>query len=127
MQATLPSPLRSRASSGSRSPLSLDLSSLPPLIEPSPPSNTLIITINMPKVHTWAPLKSFRRLVVSFFDVESAVQVRQALDGSQLMGFRIRVYFGVNTPMNPSDQHLALPSQTDYSSFRHRHRNHGLE
>ncbi|KAH8628152.1 hypothetical protein IG631_17921 [Alternaria alternata] len=25
------------------------------------------------------------------------------------MGYRIRVYFGVNTPMNPSDQHLALP------------------
>jgi hypothetical protein len=60
-------------------------------------------------VHTWAPLKSFRRIVVSFFDIESAIQVRQALDGEQLMGYRIRVYFGVNTPMNPSDQHLALP------------------
>jgi hypothetical protein len=122
------------------------LSDLPPLVEPSPPSNTLIITVgithssNSParsnrtqnllapeifqlstltqiretidqhaKVHTWAPLKSFRRIVVSFFDIESAIQVRQALDGEQLMGYRIRVYFGVNTPMNPSDQHLALP------------------
>jgi hypothetical protein len=25
------------------------------------------------------------------------------------MGYRIRVYFGLNTPLNPSDQHLALP------------------
>ena len=25
------------------------------------------------------------------------------------MGYRIRVYFGINTPMNPSDQHLPLP------------------
>lgn len=25
------------------------------------------------------------------------------------MGYRVRVYFGVNTPMNPSDQHLPLP------------------
>ncbi|EUC42497.1 hypothetical protein COCMIDRAFT_103331 [Bipolaris oryzae ATCC 44560] len=129
MQATIPSPQRSRASSRSKSPLSIDLSDLPPLVEPSPPSNTLIITnllapeifqlstlteiretINQhAKVHTWAPLKSFRRIVVSFFDTDSAIQVRQALDGEQLMGFRIRVYFGVNTPMNPSDQHLALP------------------
>ena len=61
------------------------------------------------KVHTWAPLKSFRRIVVSFFDVDSAIQIRQSLDGEQLMGCRIRVYFGLNTPLNPSDQHLALP------------------
>jgi hypothetical protein len=45
MQATIPSPQRSRASSGTKSPLSLDLSNLPPLVEPSPPSNTLIITV----------------------------------------------------------------------------------
>lgn len=129
MQATLPSPQRSRASSGTKSPLSLDLSDLPPLVEPSPPSNTLIITNLLApeifqfdtlteiretidqhaKVHTWAPLKSFRRIVVSFFDIESAIQIRQTLDGEQLMGYRIRVYFGLNTPLNPSDQHLALP------------------
>jgi len=67
-------------------------------------------------VHTWAPLKSFRRIVVSFFDVESAIAVRQALDGEQLMGYRIRVYFGMNTPLNPTDQHLALP-QSDRLFF----------
>ncbi|KAF2829797.1 Calcipressin-domain-containing protein [Ophiobolus disseminans] len=129
MQATIPSPQRSRASSGNKSPLSLDLSDLPPLVEPSPPSNTLIITnllapeifhittltelretINVhAKIHTWAPLKSFRRIVVSFFDVESAIQIRQTLDGGQIMGYRVRVYFGMNTPLNPSDQHLPLP------------------
>jgi hypothetical protein len=145
MQAQIPSPQRSRASSGSKSPLSLDLSDLPSLVEPSPPSNTLIITVcSLPsslatlltkfqnlldldifhittltelretidqhaKIHTWAPLKSFRRIVVSFFDAESAIQIRQTLDGSQIMGYRVRVYFGMNTPLNPSDQHLALP------------------
>lgn len=46
MQVTIPSPSRSRASSRSKSPLSLDLSDLPPLVEPSPPSNTLIITVS---------------------------------------------------------------------------------
>jgi hypothetical protein len=129
MQATIPSPQRSRASSRSKSPLSIDLSDLPPLVEPSPPSNTLIITnllapeLFQPstlteirqtidpfaKIHTWAPLKSFKRIVVSFFDVESAIQIRQTLDGETIMGYRVRVYFGMNTPLNPSDQHLPLP------------------
>lgn len=129
MQPATPSPQRSRASSGNKSPLSIDLSDLPPLVEPSPPSNTLIITNLLApelfnfttltelretidqhaKIHTWAPLKSFRRIVVSFFDVESAIQIRQHLDGESIMGYRVRVYFGMNTPLNPSDQHLPLP------------------
>ncbi|KAF2866113.1 Calcipressin-domain-containing protein [Massariosphaeria phaeospora] len=129
MAATIPTPQRSRSSSGTKSPLSLDLSDLPPLIQPSPPSNTLIITnlvapeIFQPSklvqiretinqhgaIHTWAPLKSFRRVVVSFFDVDSAISIRQKLDGEQLMNCRIRVYFGMSTPLNPSDQHLPLP------------------
>ncbi|KAF2749019.1 Calcipressin [Sporormia fimetaria CBS 119925] len=123
------SPSRSRASSRSKSPLSLDLSDLPPLVEPSPPSNTLIITnLQEPEIfhpenliqmrelinqyaaiHTWAPLKSFRRIVVSFFDIDSAINIRQKLDGETIMGCRTRVYFGLNTPLNPSDQHLPLP------------------
>ncbi|KAF2636464.1 Calcipressin-domain-containing protein [Massarina eburnea CBS 473.64] len=129
MTDSIPSPQHSRASSRSKSPLSLDLSDLPPLVQPSPPSNTLIITnllepeifqpsnlvqiretINLHgTVHTWAPLKSFRRIVVSFFDVDSAVTIRQKVDGEQIMGCRVRVYFGLNTPLNPTDQHLALP------------------
>ncbi|KAF9737884.1 hypothetical protein PMIN06_004276 [Paraphaeosphaeria minitans] len=129
MTTTIPSPQRSRASSRSKSPLSLDLSDLPPLVEPSPPSNTLIITnlvepeifhpsnlVQIRKtintyapIHTWAPLKSLKRVVVSFFDADSAITIRQKVDGEQIMGCRVRVYFGVNTPLNPSDQHLPLP------------------
>lgn len=61
------------------------------------------------KVHTWAPLKSFKRIVVSFFSESDAITIRKTLDGEAIMGYRIRVYFGINTPMNPSDQHLPLP------------------
>lgn len=32
------------------------------------------------------------------------------------MGYRVRVYFGMNTPLNPTDQHLALP-QSDRLFF----------
>lgn len=60
-------------------------------------------------MHTWAPLKSFKRIVVSFFSDKDAITIRQTLDGETIMGYRIRVYFGINTPMNPSDQHLPLP------------------
>ena len=60
-------------------------------------------------IHTWAPLKSFRRIVTSFFDADSAIRIRQKLDGETIMGCRIRVYFGRDTPLNPSDQHLPLP------------------
>jgi len=129
MADPLSTPARSRASTGTRSPLSLDLSDLPPLVQPSPPSNTLIITnldeleifnpsnlvqmrelINQrAPIHTWAPLKSFRRIIVSFFDTESAIAIRQSLDGEQVMGCRIRVYFGMDTPLNVGDQHLPLP------------------
>ncbi|KAF2689432.1 calcineurin binding protein-like protein [Lentithecium fluviatile CBS 122367] len=129
MATDIPSPQHSRTSSRTKSPLSLDLSDLPPLSQPSPPSNTLIITnlvepeIFKPSnlvqiretinrhgaIHTWAPLKSFRRIVVSFFDVDSAIAIRQKVDGEQIMGCRVRVYFGLNTPLNPSDQHLPLP------------------
>ncbi|KAL1382087.1 BcRCN1, regulator of calcineurin [Phyllosticta capitalensis] len=132
------SPPRSRASSTSsltspknrRTPkLSIDLSDLPPLITPSPPSNTLLITnLQEPSifhpsnlvtirelinsyapVHTWAPLRSFRRIVVSFFDASAAITIKQKLDGETIMGDRIRVYFGTHTPLNPTDQHLPLP------------------
>lgn len=67
-------------------------------------------------IHTWAPLKSFRRIVTSFFDVDSAIKIRQTLDGEVIMGCRTRVYFGINTPMNPTDQHLPLP-QSDKLFF----------
>jgi len=109
--------------------MSLDLSNIPPLTQPTPPSNTLIITnlcdplvfradnlqemrslINSTApIHSWAPLKSFKRIIVSFFDLDSAIQIRQILDGEEIMGERVRVYFGHQTNIEPKDEHLNLP------------------
>jgi hypothetical protein len=57
----------------------------------------------------WAPLKSFRRIIVSFLDEESAIRIRQILDGEEIMGEVVRVYFGQHTPIKPKDEHLNLP------------------
>lgn len=124
------SPSAPSFSTRNRSNLSLDLASLPPLELPTPPSNTLLFTnLHDPDVftpdglaairgliafeapiHAFAPLKSFRRIVVSFFDEQAALRVRQAYDGTTLLGHqRVRVYFGQPTPVQPRDEHLALP------------------
>ncbi|KAI1376074.1 Calcipressin-domain-containing protein [Hypoxylon crocopeplum] len=115
---------------GSSRSLSLDLSSLPPLTQPTPPTNTLLITnlndtqIFRPDnlqtlreliqttapVYTWSPLKSFRRIVVSFFDEQAAIKVRAVWDGEAVMGERCRVYFGQPTPLDLHiSDHLKLP------------------
>ncbi|KAF4624133.1 hypothetical protein G7Y89_g14041 [Cudoniella acicularis] len=116
-------------SRASRSNMSIDLSSIPPLVQPTPPSNTLIITnlqdvevfrpdnlqiikdlINASApIHSWAPLKSFRRIIVSFFEEDSAIRIRQILDGEAIMGERVKVYFGHPTSVEPKDEHLNLP------------------
>lgn len=112
-----------------QSNLSIDLSDLPALSEPAPPTNTLIITnlqsleiftaanlenivqaINQhAQIHTFSPLKSFRRIIVSFYSIDDAVRIRQNLDGEQVLGNRVRVYFGVETKIDPGDQHLQAP------------------
>ncbi|KAI9049858.1 hypothetical protein LZ554_006008 [Drepanopeziza brunnea f. sp. 'monogermtubi'] len=109
--------------------MSIDLSCVPPLQMPTPPSNTLLITnLQDPSVfrpdnlqtirdlinssapiHSWAPIKSFRRIIVSFFDEEAAIRIRSLLDGEVVMGERIRVFFGQPTPIEPKDEHLELP------------------
>ncbi|KAI0900954.1 Calcipressin-domain-containing protein [Annulohypoxylon nitens] len=115
---------------GSSRSLSLDFSSLPPLTQPTPPTNTLLITnlndteIFRPDnlqtlreliqatapVYTWSPLKSFRRIVVSFFDEQSAIRVRGVWDGEAIMGERCKVYFGQPTPLDlHENEHLKLP------------------
>ncbi|EWC47564.1 hypothetical protein DRE_03184 [Drechslerella stenobrocha 248] len=122
----------SKASSkrSSRSNLSLDLSSIPPLMTPSPPTNTLLITnlkdadifqadhlqglrdiiANSATLASWSPLKSFARIVCSFYSEEDAIKVRGELDGENLMGHRMRIYFGTHTPVTPpTDQHLQAP------------------
>lgn len=122
-------PNSSRPSSRSATPLSLDLSSIPPLQQPTPPSNTLIITnlndldifrpdnlqtikdlINTSApIHSWAPLKSFRRIIVSFYTDNAAISIRHILDGEAIMGERVKVYFGQPTPIETKDEHLTLP------------------
>lgn len=125
----------SRSSTGStassrKSTLSLDLSNLPPLTKPTPPTNTLIITQLQSKdifapdnleqirnlisqkarIHAFSPLKSLSRIIVSFYSEEDAIAVRQDWDGEAIMGERCRVYFGQPTPLtNQQERHLALP------------------
>jgi hypothetical protein len=109
--------------------MSIDLSSIPPLQMPTPPSNTLLITnLQDPEIfradnlqtikdlinssapiHSFAPLRSFRRIIVSFFDEDSAIRIRTILDGEAIMGERVKVYFGHKTQIEPKDEHLNLP------------------
>ena len=122
-------PTSSVGSRKSPSPLHMDLSDLPPLVTPSPPTNTLLLTnLQNPQIfaapnlqtirqeinksaliHTFSPLKSFRRIIVSFHTIDDAILVRKLLDYSPIMGERVRVYYGEPTPINPVDQHLAAP------------------
>ncbi|RDL40326.1 uncharacterized protein BP5553_00305 [Venustampulla echinocandica] len=128
-QGSSPSSSRSGSRSRPKSPLSIDLSCIPPLVQPTPPSNTLIITnlqdpavfhpenIQILKdlingaapIHSWAPLRSFSRIIVSFFEEQSAIRVRQILDGETILGQRVKIYFGHQTPIEPKDEHLHLP------------------
>jgi hypothetical protein len=109
--------------------LSIDLSDLPQLSKPTPPSNTLLVTnLDAPEIftpanldsiraainqhaaiHTFSPLKSFRRIIVSFYTIEDAVNIRQVLDGETVLGNRVRVYFGQETKIQVEDQHLQAP------------------
>lgn len=124
-----PRPSRSSSSASRKSNLTLDLSNLPPLVQPTPPSNTLLFTglnnldifrpdnlerirdliTKTAPIHAFAPLKSFRRIVISFFDVDSAIAVRRIWDGEAIIGHRCRVYFGQQTNVEARDEHLALP------------------
>ncbi|EXJ90839.1 hypothetical protein A1O1_03944 [Capronia coronata CBS 617.96] len=114
----------------SRSPLSLDLSSLPPLSQPAPPSNTLLITrLDDPKIfhpaslatikehindiaslNSFSPLKSMHRIICSFYDVDSAINVRQVFDGAAIMGNSVaKCYFGEPTPIGDEKKYLERP------------------
>ncbi|KAL9104184.1 MAG: hypothetical protein Q9163_000836 [Psora crenata] len=93
---------RAPGEEGTDTPLSLDLSSLPPLVAPSPPSNTLLITnLNNPEtfhpqtlekikellntptpLNSFAPLRSLHRIIISYPTVEAAIATRQLLDGT---------------------------------------------
>lgn len=80
MQVNPPSPLRSRASSGSKSPLSLDLSDLPPLVQPSPPSNTLIITVSSIPAFYLPSNTPQNLLAPEIFHPATLTELRQTID-----------------------------------------------
>ncbi|KAJ6010843.1 hypothetical protein N7451_002255 [Penicillium sp. IBT 35674x] len=105
--------------SRSRPSLSIDLDSLPALSQPSPPSNTLLITdlndliIFQPSslddirnkitavvpLYSFSPLPSFRRIVCSFYSDKDAITVRKMLEGNLLRHTTPRIYFGEPTPI----------------------------
>ena len=116
-----------RSTSPRKAGLKLDLSSLPPSCQPSPPSNTLLITdfhdltlFQPPAIdilrdqisataplNSFSPLPSFRRIVCSFTTIDDAIKVRQLLDGEAPLGnkkVRARVYFGEPTPVETAEE-----------------------
>ncbi|OJJ80601.1 putative calcineurin binding protein [Aspergillus glaucus CBS 516.65] len=113
---------RSRSSSTSSRPaLSLDLSNLPPLTTPTPPTNTLLITnlldltlfqpplinkiretiTSVAPLNSFSPLPSLRRIICSFHATDDAVTIRKMLDGDNLgsQTARAKIYFGEPTPI----------------------------
>ncbi|KAF7172862.1 hypothetical protein CNMCM5623_004972 [Aspergillus felis] len=111
----------SHSSTSPRPPLSLDLSNLPPLSQPTPPSNTLLITDlhdlylfqppslasirsqieSIAPLNSFSPLPSMRRIVCSFHSEDDALRVRKLLDGQALLNRNVRtkIYFGEPTPL----------------------------
>ncbi|KAI9368449.1 Calcipressin-domain-containing protein [Aspergillus egyptiacus] len=112
--------------SSSKPSLSLDLSRLPPLPQPAPPTNTLLITDlndlylfqpsslasiraqleSIAPLNSFSPLPSFRRIVCSFHNEADAIRARQLLDGTALLNrpVRTKIYFGEPTPLLNSDE-----------------------
>lgn len=114
--------------------MSIDLSDLPPLSQPTPPSNTLLITnLQAPEIftatnldgiqraisdhaplHTFSPLKSMRRIIATFFTADDAIAIRKVLDGETVLGSRVRVYFGQTTKiaLDDEERHLKAPKSS---------------
>ena len=116
----------------SRSPLSIDLNNIPALQQPSPPSNTLLITqltdplifhpaslatirqhvvdLSQNTLFSFSPLKSLRRIIVTFYSTEAAIAVRQELDGKAFLhDVRARCYFGHETRIDEETKYLQKP------------------
>ncbi|KAF9883581.1 hypothetical protein FE257_003180 [Aspergillus nanangensis] len=94
---------------------------LPALTNPTPPTNTLLITElhdpllfqtsslaiirnhleSIAPLNSFSPLPSFRRIVCSFHNEADAIQVRKLLDAEALCSttIRPRTYFGEPTPV----------------------------
>ncbi|KAJ5776174.1 uncharacterized protein N7511_001185 [Penicillium nucicola] len=121
MASTMASTFSTRSSHSSRPSLSLDVANLPPLSQPTPPSNTLLITdlhdlllfqppsleeiraliTSVAPLNSFSPLPSMRRIVCSFHNTEDATKIRKMLDGHRLLerNVRPRIYFGEPTAL----------------------------
>ncbi|KAL1989735.1 hypothetical protein VTN49DRAFT_6932 [Thermomyces lanuginosus] len=123
---TSSSSIASRGSSHtSRPSLTIDISNLPPLSQPSPPSNTLLLTdlrdrelfsqeslaairaqiTAIAPLNSFSPLPSLQRIVCSFTSTDDAVRVRRHLEAELLLSrVRTRIYFGEHTPIADSEE-----------------------
>ncbi|KAK0934970.1 hypothetical protein LTR29_013467 [Friedmanniomyces endolithicus] len=117
--------------------MSIDLSDLPPLSQPTPPSNCLLIThLDDPEIfagaslesirtaindhallHTFSPLKSMRRIICTFFTTEDAISIRKVLDGETVLGSRVRVYFGSPVKIDVSEEERWLRAPKSSKMF----------
>ncbi|CAG8034372.1 unnamed protein product [Penicillium nalgiovense] len=109
----------SHSSHTSRPSLTLDIANMPTLPQPTPPSNTLLITnlhdllvfqpaaleeirnqiTAVAPLNSFSPLPSMRRIVCSFRNESDATAVRKLLDGKRLLNRDVhpRIYFGEPT------------------------------
>ncbi|KAL4910035.1 hypothetical protein BDW74DRAFT_47108 [Aspergillus multicolor] len=111
---------RASRSSTHKPSLSIDLSNLPALTQPSPPTNTILITDlndlhlfqpsalaairelieSIAPLNSFSPLPSFRRIVASFQNENDAIRVRKQLDRESLLNRAVmKIYFGEPTPL----------------------------
>ncbi|KAK4923030.1 hypothetical protein LTR49_009692 [Elasticomyces elasticus] len=122
--AAPPSPISPPHSKRHSHNMSIDLSDLPALSQPTPPSNLLLIThLDAPEIftaanlesiraainahapiHSFSPLKSMRRIICTFFTTEDAIAIRQVLDGETVLGSRVRVYFGSGVKIDITEE-----------------------
>ncbi|KAI9044063.1 putative calcineurin binding protein [Aspergillus affinis] len=117
---------RSSSTSSRRPTLSLDMSNLPSLSQPTPPTNTLLITDlndillfqpdslaairarleSLAPLNSFSPLPSLRRIICSFYSEQDSLRIRKLLDGTALLDFtstRAKIYFGEPTPILEQD------------------------
>ena len=133
------SPSDSPQSTGTQTPLSLSLSNVPALIQPSPPSNTLLITdllnetiFSQPSLrdlyalftahtthglHAFSPLRSFRRIILSFYTIEDAISLRNQLASIPILGCTPKIYFGEPTPLEILDEERFLKAPKSQKMF----------
>ncbi|KAL9586223.1 MAG: hypothetical protein Q9212_001048 [Teloschistes hypoglaucus] len=64
---------------------------------------------NHTPLHSFSPLKSFRRIIASFYTTSDAITIHKLLDNTPIMTSRARIYFGEPTQIEVTDQHLRAP------------------